>query len=425
VIMRPRSPSASAENGSGPGLLSGFWTFSLLAYVALAPIGVRLGFLGPQYGAQPLLFAVLVSAAFVSLVLRRRRVPLPTGARSILLYMAWAAVTLLWTPDRSIGMQLWLYRLHIIAPAAWFSVALVVQSRVKTDAVIDAYIGVSVLATVLSFVDLGAVQTERLSLVEDYNPSWLGGFLSLGVLASAWRLRRVSWAPRRGLFVFAGGVSLIGVVFTQTRNSLAALLVGAVLTVAVHYLHAALERQSVNATMVQALKGLILVSVGAGVAWMTYRGISDATGVAFSDLDRLGRTLSGVSASTTTAGRSVIWARGLQFFTQPVWGLGYGSFPVLYEARFGQYTQAHNLYLQVAVDTGVIGLGIVISFFLSAWRRVWASRSTFAVVWTFWYLVLLSIGNDAIGYKHFWLGWFMLMAFLSAEASDHARTGTS
>jgi O-antigen ligase len=410
-----------AEASSGLGLLTFAWMGALVLYVGLAPVGVQLTFLGPQVGAQPLVFFAAITAAFLMLVLHRRALPLPLASVAILAYFGWSGATILWSVDRGVGLYLWTYRLHIIIPAAWFAVALMGQSRVRTGLVMGVYLGSCLAAAVLAFTGFGLVGAERLSLTEVYNPTWLGGFLALGIFVAVWQLQRVTSTLVQVALLLLVGVNVVGVVYTQSRNSMAALVAGAITAFFVRHLRVTLDRHSIGTVLVRAARAALLVGLGALGVMLAYMIVSERTGVGLSELDRLQRTISLTDPSTATGGRLEIWRRGFGFLTQPIWGVGYGSFPVLHEMVYGRYLQAHNLYLQVVVDTGLIGLILLFGVLFTAWRELWSSRASFLLFWVFLYLVLLGIGNDVMAYKHFWVGWLMLMVFLRVEQGGHDK----
>ncbi len=82
---------------------------------------------------------------------------------------------------------------------------------------------------------------------------------------------------------------------------------------------------------------------------------------------------------------------GLRMFrAKPVLGWGLGTFPVVYPEFRTFYTnffvnQAHNDYLQLLVETGVVGFGIMVWFLIvvyhSVWRKIknWTSEVSGAV----------------------------------------------
>lgn len=101
-------------------------------------------------------------------------------------------------------------------------------------------------------------------------------------------------------------------------------------------------------------------------------GVLDAT---LEGLLRTGR----LSELTTLTGRTAIWAAAVELFLQSPWlGHGFGStrevLPAAFQAAYGwTTTSAHNLWLQVAVTTGAVGLllvlGLQAAWLREAWRR--------------------------------------------------------
>ena len=76
--------------------------------------------------------------------------------------------------------------------------------------------------------------------------------------------------------------------------------------------------------------------------------------------------------------RSQIWQANIDMITErPVLGWGYGNYRKFRDPFYAQYPQAdhtghaHNTFLQVAVDCGLIGLGAFLCFFWSLLRVGW------------------------------------------------------
>jgi O-antigen ligase len=64
------------------------------------------------------------------------------------------------------------------------------------------------------------------------------------------------------------------------------------------------------------------------------------------------------------------------FLNRPVMGWGLGTFPVVYPQFRSFYTnffvnQAHNDYLQLLVETGLMGFGIMVWFVIALYRQAW------------------------------------------------------
>ena len=90
---------------------------------------------------------------------------------------------------------------------------------------------------------------------------------------------------------------------------------------------------------------------------------SDALGAAIRyNIDRILLATSGQVVSDPVGGREVIWRRGLDVFREsPMLGVGLGGFRSTMTEYFGMAKAAHNGYLSVLVDTGLIGFVIAIA----------------------------------------------------------------
>jgi O-antigen ligase len=90
--------------------------------------------------------------------------------------------------------------------------------------------------------------------------------------------------------------------------------------------------------------------------------------------DALSRFVGTVNAEDPTTGRAHFWSVTLDIIRHhPVLGTGLGAFGVVYtryDSRNGAYRldQAHNDYLQIVSDGGVVGLALGLFFFIALFR---------------------------------------------------------
>jgi len=192
------------------------------------------------------------------------------------------------------------------------------------------------------------------------NANFLGLFLAMGI---AWLAVAISWYIARGraAAVLAGlAVSSVGTVallLTLSRAAIAAVAGGVLVAVA---------RVSMRLAV-----GLAVVGIVAAV--LVYP--------IFLDL-RLGRTFgsagqAGEAAQSASddlrAGQAVAAIEA--FLDAPILGHGFGTFQVLSPSYSGQevLTSAHNAFLKLGAEQGVIGLGLFIALLgaigLPLWRR--------------------------------------------------------
>ena len=102
---------------------------------------------------------------------------------------------------------------------------------------------------------------------------------------------------------------------------------------------------------------------------------------------------------TTLTGRTEVWEALLLRSTSPLFGAGYEGFWLgdrllsLWTTFWWQPNQAHNGYVEVYLNLGLIGLGIVALFLLVSYHRIWTTAKTSELVsfsLTVWTVTLLA-----------------------------------
>ena len=77
-------------------------------------------------------------------------------------------------------------------------------------------------------------------------------------------------------------------------------------------------------------------------------------------------------------GRNTIWSQLVDLISMKPW-LGYGS-SVAPEDFLSTSLSAHNLYLQIGLQTGIVGIFLLLSFFFLIWKTLWKNRNDRKVV---------------------------------------------
>jgi len=95
--------------------------------------------------------------------------------------------------------------------------------------------------------------------------------------------------------------------------------------------------------------------------------------VAFA-FDLNGRLAEAVGRNPTLTSRTTIWSLLLSMHTNPLVGVGYDSFwlgPRLefIWPRLGAIGEAHNGFLELYLNLGIVGLFLLIAFFVSSYRK--------------------------------------------------------
>ena len=133
-------------------------------------------------------------------------------------------------------------------------------------------------------------------------------------------------------------------------------------------------------------------------------------------------------SNDVSSGRWEIWQAGMKMIiARPVLGVGAGAFPWAYASgQFGpaRFMEPHNVYIQVAATTGVIGTALWVTFlvalFKSLKRIAATARYRPEVGWAMPYrngLLLVLIGlmvAGMFGHSLFRYTWYMAAAMTVA-----------
>ncbi len=125
-----------------------------------------------------------------------------------------------------------------------------------------------------------------------------------------------------------------------------------------------------------------------------------------------------------------------KFDERPLLGFGLGTFSLLREQQikeFFQGTEAHNDYLRLAVETGIVGLAaygiLLVALFralLAHYRRLAGSRHQLLVLGVIAYAIALLVGsffdNLLQSTTVMWVFWIMVAAVLNLKKGTAAET---
>jgi O-antigen ligase len=138
--------------------------------------------------------------------------------------------------------------------------------------------------------------------------------------------------------------------------------------------------------------------------------------------------LLGRDASLT--GRTDIWQALLAQSLNPLFGSGYQSFwQTPTAARLGEkfyfiVNQAHNGYLEVYIQTGLISLLFLIGAIITAWKKLkeglLLSSKNASLLFAFFIIILISNWTEAT-FNKLNILWFLLIVALLYSPSDKSR----
>ena len=144
------------------------------------------------------------------------------------------------------------------------------------------------------------------------------------------------------------------------------------------------------------------------------------------------------AAQTGGAGRTTVWNVGwLAFKHYGLVGAGLNNFPIVYRNFVGQVPlygpdsnrAAHNIYLEVAVELGVVGLGFLLTAFWSQLRAARRCRKTLSAKSggdilpyeaACYSILVAAFFISVVWEKWFWLAWLLLAVAVRIAQTEQA-----
>ncbi|MEO0530742.1 MAG: O-antigen ligase family protein [Planctomycetota bacterium] len=194
--------------------------------------------------------------------------------------------------------------------------------------------------------------------------------------------------PLKAIATAALAALVVAVFASQSRGAVAALAVASLVSLVIAWRASVMELKQV------ALLSLVIVGGFVGVSAFGYERISARMG------DLAAGSLQQLDASES---RRLIWAANVDaFFASPWVGFGAGSHPDVYPLFLGapttrEFTHAESGYLQIASETGLLGLGLLAAFFITLLVAVTrgAGRATDAEVVWLWLAIIAGLVASA------------------------------
>jgi len=315
-------------------------------------------------------------------------------------FAGWSALTTVWALSPEVSLEriptaLSLVGLYLVVGCLRFT-----KSELKAIVFLSILGGLIAAAWTLYSFHQGNFfdARNRASLMigdRETNPNQLGLSLVLPIsLAFGWFLSCKRWLGR-AVLLFAMSVTALALFFTMSRGAVVALV-----TALCVYLY----RLRIGKRLVVPIAVLGLV-------------LSFVPSVFFVRFQE--------AAATRGAGRLDIWKVGLTALTHyGLVGAGLDNFPLAYTKYAGDashfkgfFRDPHNVYLSVAVETGVLGLILfvgAIGIQLRSARRVKHGVSPqnllLATEAATWGLLAFGLVGTILWEKVFWLSWILLTA---------------
>lgn len=352
-------------------------------------------------GTAARLAGLVAFGVWVLAALDRRKMRAPSPMHALIgLFMLWSAFTYFWSADAGQTLiQAWTYaQLFAMVWLIWeLAPGLEEQRRLLAAFVLGCF--VSSAGTLVSYAQGQNPQYQRFA-ARGFDPNELGLILALSVPMAVY-LGANSRGWRRALFLAQPLVATPAIVLTGSRGAALSFAAGAA---AILLTSGDLFPRRKAPILAAALAAATIAAVAAPASvWKRLSTIGDE-----------------VSGGGTLNSRTMIWQAGLDSFREsPVAGAGSGAYgrsvakdiagPV------GRDWVAHNTFLSVLVETGVIGFalfgGVVLAMWSSLWRFTPGERSlwlSLVLVWT--------LGVSSLTWEYRKPTWFLWGVFAAQSA---------
>ncbi len=309
-------------------------------------------------------------------------------------FFLWNGLSYYWSvsPEETLDRLRTYVQLMVLVAILWD----LLRTPQNLVAAMQAYVlggFVSIANLVLNYRTATAEITGRYA-ASNFNANDIGLILALG-LPMAWYLANfVRWAPRWRFLQLVNyaylPATLLAILLTGSRGTLVASLP------ALGFIVLSLIRLSPRSRMV-ALAVLLV-----GVTLIPFVIPPDT-------LERIATTGDSI-AQGDFGGRREIWAIGYKLFAQsPLIGIGSGTF----SETAGR--SAHNVYLSVITDVGLIGLGLLLLLIVFALGDAIQQPLWWALMWLST-LMVLGLGSMVHTWEQRKQSWLMLtLVVIGAE----------
>jgi O-antigen ligase len=401
-------------------------------YAALVPIGgvFALPLPFPFNSITSVVGALAIGAIAAHLLLYRRgRIPTMPVAMW-LLFVGWSALTVAWAIDQPDALGELVMAMPLVLLVLLAALVPIGPGDIRWLRTSIALGGAAIGAYALTLVVSGAAlpvhgAAERFSLAGDpaaSNPNQLAAALLLPMLAALDMVvdptRGKSRRAERAFGLVATWLTAIAIVLSGSRGGVMAALAALVLALLLYHRWRPTLRPTVRSTV--AVGGAVVTTLLA-VATMLVVFFPDARATSIVISDPVRRL---ATSETGASGREEIWAVAMLACRQHCGvGAGLGGFPSAYDEALpfsgvhrnvGSDRPAHNVYLEIAVETGLIGVVLFALAIAAEWRvlrrgsqRALAPALAAAIVG----MLAVDLFEGFLWFKHVWLLFVVLRVF--------------
>jgi O-antigen ligase len=375
--------------------LTNFAYVSLLLFIFSIPWELLL--LLPGLGTGSRLMGMVVFPLCLIAIVTSGRISLPWPVALLAAFVALAAISLSWTYDVQGGViNLQTYAQLLLM--TWAATQLI-DSETKLHGAFLAYVVgsyVAAMATVHAYVT-GVFRSYGRYTAEEMDPNDAALRLAVAIAMAGylamcrrgwWRLLAIGFIP----------LGIYGVLLSASRAGFLAMLIAASLPVLL-----LLRPRHFG-------KAVLLGLAGFTVVWVVMVNY-----VPESVWNRIG-TIGSEITEGSFSGRISIWSAGLDVINEaPIFGVGISSYDEAMERMVGRGRSAHNGFLAIAAEHGVVGLVLVVATWALVGREILSMATRERRAW-FVILAVLLVAVMSINWEMKKISWL-----LAALALVHAR----
>jgi O-antigen ligase len=316
--------------------------------------------------------AVLIDSAIILGFRRGHVAHLPLA-----LFVLWSAWTYVWSVNPQLTSERITTNLQLMALVwvIWQSVRELRDLRMVLQGFVLGSCCAAVL-TVINWRELAAYDGIRYSGA-GADPNELGLMMVISLLMAYYLSKTAPTSVSRILWLVPLPLCILGIILTVSR---AAFITTTVALVGISIWHVATTSSRMR--FPPLIAGVLLLAVG-----MAF--------VPKANLERIETIQSEISGGRI--GKRVrIWKAGMELFEQhPMTGMGAATFAYAVEPLIGRDLAAHNTYISVLTETGIIGFicfaFTLITFATLVMRLNSAERSLWLLVMLVWCIAVMSL----------------------------------
>lgn len=375
-------------------------TILISLYVFFVPLdGITINWF-ENYGTLSKMVSYMILLSFIILILSNKKFNL---SKDIILFIGiifYGFITLLWSDFISIYeiiLLIYLFMLLIIIHN------FLVWDYLDVRTIQKSYVIGNLILVALSFskINSNLYTGNRISISQNFNPNIYAGFLSLACIVSLYIY--FTEVKKRYAFLF---ILFFGfLILSQSRTAIISLIFSFgvslfILIIKDNFIY----RKKIHHKLFKLVTFFVIIFIFITLLMIFLY----LYGIDFSYFERF-ESLFSKNLDKMTAGRTTIWVNSLKMMNRKdyIIGKGFTSFRKEYKSSYVKDYPAHNIYIDVFFELGLIGLVLIVSYFIKLYSFVFNKKTNYYNKWFLLvlinYVFIFGFGNDGFEYKFYWL----------------------